>query len=68
MVGQQEWEEVPIEGAITAGLPQASNPLQRCWNQFFREFVADVKGEGYMGLSTFTMATQRQQLSTLHGV
>jgi hypothetical protein len=48
-VGQQEWEEVPIEGAITAGLPQASNPLQRCWNQFFREFVADVKGEGYMG-------------------
>jgi hypothetical protein len=53
MVGQQGWEEVPIAEAITAGLPQASNPLQRCWNQFFREFVADVKGEGYAGYPTF---------------
>ena len=53
MVGQQDWEEVPIAEAITAGLPQASNPLQRCWNQFFREFVADVKGEGYAGYPTF---------------
>lgn len=53
MVGQQEWEEIPIAEAIMAGLPQASNPLQRCWNQFFREFVADVKGEGYMGYPTF---------------
>jgi predicted dehydrogenase len=53
MVDQQDWEEVPIVEAITAGLPQASNPLQRCWNQFFREFVADVKGEGYAGYPTF---------------
>jgi hypothetical protein len=34
---------------ITAGLQS----LQRCWNQFFREFVADVKGEGYAGYPTF---------------
>jgi hypothetical protein len=53
MVGQQDWEDVPIAEAITAGLPQASNPLQRCWNQFFWEFVADVKGEGYAGYPTF---------------
>jgi predicted dehydrogenase len=53
MVGQQEWEEVPIAEAITGGLPDAPNPLQRCWNQFFREFVADVKGEGYAGYPTF---------------
>jgi hypothetical protein len=53
MVGQQGWEEVPIAEAIMTGLPQASNPLQRCWNQFFREFVADVKGEGYAGYPTF---------------
>ena len=52
-VGQRGWEEVPIAKAITARLPQASNPLQRCWNQFFREFVADVKGEGYAGYPTF---------------
>jgi predicted dehydrogenase len=53
MAGQQGWEEVPIAEAITAGLPQASDPLQRCWNQFFREFVADVNGEGYTGYPTF---------------
>jgi predicted dehydrogenase len=53
MVGNQVWEEVPIADAITAGLPHASNPLQRCWNQFFREFVADVNGEGYAGYPTF---------------
>ena len=53
MVGQQDWEDVPIAEAITAGLPQAANPLQRCWNQFFREFVADVKAEGYAGYPTF---------------
>ena len=53
MVGQQDWEEVPISDAITAGLPDASNHLQRCWNQFFREFVADLKGEGYAGYPTF---------------
>jgi hypothetical protein len=27
--------------------------LQRCWNQFFREFLADVNGEGYKGNPTF---------------
>jgi predicted dehydrogenase len=53
MVGQQEWEEVPIAEAITAGLPRASSPLQRCWNQFFREFVADVRSDGYAGYPTF---------------
>jgi hypothetical protein len=24
-----------------------------CWNQLFREFVADVRGEGYAGYPTF---------------
>jgi hypothetical protein len=37
MVGQQEWEEVAIAEATTGKLPDAPNPLQRCWNQFFRE-------------------------------
>jgi predicted dehydrogenase len=53
MVGQQEWEDVPIGEAITAGLPQPSNSLQGCWNQFFREFMTDVQGGGYMGYPTF---------------
>jgi predicted dehydrogenase len=53
MLGEHEWTKMPIAEAITAGLPQASNPVQRCWNQFFREFLADVKGEGYAGYPTF---------------
>ena len=53
MVGQQDWQEVPIADAITAGLPRAVDPLQRCWNQFFREFVTDVKDGGYGGYPTF---------------
>jgi predicted dehydrogenase len=53
MAGQQEWEEMPISQAITAGLSEGANSLQRCWNQFFREFLADVNGEGYKGYPTF---------------
>ena len=52
-LGQQVWEEVPIAQEILAGLPQTPDHLQRCWNHFFREFVADVKGEGYAGCPTF---------------
>jgi hypothetical protein len=27
--------------------------VQRDWNQLFREFVADIRGEGYSGYPTF---------------
>lgn len=30
-----------------------SNINQRCWNHFFREFMADVQGEGNVGYPTF---------------
>jgi hypothetical protein len=53
MMGQQEWEEAPISEAIMAGLPQTSDHVQRCWNHFFDEFVADVEGAGYAGYPTF---------------
>ena len=52
-LGQQTWEEVPMAQEILAGLPQTPDPLQRCWNLFFREFVADVQNEVYAGYPTF---------------
>ena len=52
-VGQQAWEEVPIAPDILAGLPPTPDLVQRCWNQFFGEFVADVRGEGDTAYPTF---------------
>jgi predicted dehydrogenase len=53
MAGQQGWTEVPIAPEITASLPQAPDLVQRCWNHFFREFVADVRDGIYCGYPTF---------------
>jgi predicted dehydrogenase len=50
---QQAWEEVPIPPEVIAALPPTEGGVQRCWNQFFREFAADVRGEGYAGYPTF---------------
>jgi len=48
-----EWEDLTLPGAITAALPQEPEGIQRCWNQLFREFAADVRGEGNAGYATF---------------
>jgi hypothetical protein len=53
MRGQSSWEEVPISQEVITRLPQTPDHIQRCWNQFFREFMADVNGEGYTGYPTF---------------
>jgi predicted dehydrogenase len=53
MVGRQGWTEVPIASEITASLPPAPDHIQRCWNQFFREFVADVRDGVDCGYPTF---------------
>jgi predicted dehydrogenase len=50
---RQAWEDVPIPPEVIAALPQTEEGVQRCWNQFFREFAADVRGEGYAGYPTF---------------
>ena len=49
----QSWEEVPIPSEIIAALPSSPDPVQGCWNQFFREFAAHVRGEAYTGYPTF---------------
>jgi predicted dehydrogenase len=48
-----EWEDLAIPEAITAALPRDEDGTQRCWNQLFREFAADVRGEGSAGYPTF---------------
>ncbi len=50
---REAWEDVPIPSELIAALPPGEDLVQRCWNQFFREFVADVRGEGYTGYPTF---------------
>jgi predicted dehydrogenase len=50
---REAWEDEPIPPAVVAAQPATENLVQRCWNQFFREFVADVRGEGYAGYPTF---------------
>jgi predicted dehydrogenase len=52
MRGRGTWEEVPVAPEVAAPSP-VQDDSQRAWNQFFREFVADVRGEGYAGYPTF---------------
>ena len=48
-----EWQDISVPQTIIDCLPQIANPVQRNWNQFFKEFVSDVRGEGYVGYPTF---------------
>lgn len=50
---RQTWEDLPIPKEVLDSLPQEANSVQRDWNQLFREFVADVRGESYAGYPTF---------------
>ncbi len=47
------WEEIPIPQRLIDALPHHENRSYRVWNQFFREFVADIQGEGFAGYPTF---------------
>jgi predicted dehydrogenase len=50
---RQAWDVVPPMEGLMEGLPQVEDAVQRAWNQFFREFVADVRGDGSAGYLTF---------------
>ena len=47
------WTELVLPQAVVDTLPPVDDAAQRQWNQFYREFVADVRGEGYAGYPTF---------------
>jgi hypothetical protein len=51
--GMGEWQTLTVPPQVLESLPQVDNPVQRNWNQLFREFVADVREEGEAGYPTF---------------
>ena len=52
------WEDLATPRDITDALPRAENAAQRHWDQLFREYVADVRGEGYERYPTVNFASQ----------
>jgi hypothetical protein len=48
-----EWEELTIPPRILDALPPEADHSQRNWDQLARDFVADIRGEGYRGYQTF---------------
>jgi len=49
----ERWEELSIPPHIRDALPPEPDHSQRNWDQLAREFVADLRGEGYAGYQTF---------------
>jgi predicted dehydrogenase len=47
------WDELPVPAEIHTALPPEPDHSQRNWDQLAREFVADIRGEGYAGYQTF---------------
>jgi predicted dehydrogenase len=46
-------KEMPIPQDIVTRLPELADHTQRDWNQLALEFVADIRGDGYLGYPTF---------------
>ncbi len=50
---QETWQEIPTPQKFIDTLPKHENIEFRDWIQLFREFVADIQGEGFAGYPTF---------------
>ncbi len=50
---QHRWQEIQIPDELCEALAWTEDLVQSAWHQFMREFVADVRGEGYAGYPTF---------------
>jgi len=50
---EQRWQEIQIPDEVSQLLAWTEDPVQSAWHQLMREFVADVRGEGYSGYPTF---------------
>jgi predicted dehydrogenase len=48
-----EWQELPVPPHVLAARPQDPDSDNSDWNNLFREFVADIKGEGETVYPTF---------------
>ncbi len=56
------WEEMAIPQHIHDELPPEPDHSQRNWDQLARDFVADIRGEGYNGYPTFRDGWIQQQV------
>ena len=50
---RESWEEIPTPQKYIEALPKPEEAEYRDWMQLFREFVADVRDEGFAGYPTF---------------
>src|SRR5205085_12048845 len=50
---KQAWQNLPLPQRVIDSLPQVEDIAQRDWNQLFRDFVADVRGEQFAAYPTF---------------
>ncbi len=49
----QDWKQVPLPADLISTLPDIDDDTQRNWTQLAREFVSDIRGEGYSRYQTF---------------
>lgn len=56
------WETLTIPDHILHSLPTEPDHSQRNWDQLARDFVADIRGEGYNGYPTFRDGWMHQQV------
>lgn len=50
---RKSWQEMPVPEPLLGAAVQMEERDQVQWNQFYREFVADIRGEGSAGYPTF---------------
>lgn len=48
-----DWKQIDPSDRIMDSIPDIEDDTQRNWTQLAREFVADIRGEGYSGYQTF---------------
>ena len=51
--GKLDWKRIDPSDKLLSSIPDIEDDTQRNWTQLAREFVADIKGEGYSGYQTF---------------
>lgn len=48
-----DWKRINPSAQLMGSIPDIEDDTQRNWTQLAREFVADIRGEGYSGYQTF---------------
>ena len=48
-----DWKQIDPSARLMDSIPDIEDDTQRNWTQLAREFVADIRGEGYSGYQTF---------------